>query len=86
MMASSETINGGLTVSVSADTIQIRRSGKGASIPSGTRVDIRVASILLARPQKKPWHIDIQALSDQSILFRLEANTTIMAWPRNEGE
>ncbi len=45
-MADSRTMNGGLQITVSADTVWARRSGLGKAIASGTRVDLLLAAVV----------------------------------------
>jgi len=61
VMAASGTMDGGFTVNVSDSSVLCRRTGKGASIPAGQSVDLKIATII------NP--VDMQTLYDLQIVL-----------------
>jgi len=59
LLADSRAMDGGLAVRVQGDTVWAQRSGRGSTIPAGTKVDLILAAVVPAQPGDGSVEFDV---------------------------
>lgn len=77
VMAASEAMDGGFTVNVSDSSVFCQRTGKGASIPAGRSVDLKVATIVNPVDMQNSFDLQIILMNGTEKVEILEYRGTI---------
>ena len=77
VMADSRAMNGGLTVEVKGDTVKVKRSGRGNSVPAGSSIDVKLASVINARDMAKDFNFLILIKQQKNIIAPVRYTTGV---------
>ena len=69
VMAASKTITGGFTVSTAADTVRIKRTGLGTSVPRGTACDLAMAAVTNAPQMDTEFEFVLAVYEGNRLVF-----------------
>jgi hypothetical protein len=76
-VADSRTLDGGLEVSVTSDTVEIKRSGRGKTINANTPIDLKTGLIINPADRQEEYLIGFVLRQENRVLLEERMRTSI---------
>lgn len=77
VIAASKALDGGLAISVEKNVVRLKRTGASKTIPEGTVIDLRLASILNPVEMENSWEFKFSLLNNQQSVDEKLVRATI---------